>query len=80
VDVTVVIQPADLRQSLPALGAWCGLTSRESQVVELVARGFPSKQVARRLGLSVYTANDHLCAAYRKAGVSGRDELLALAT
>jgi DNA-binding CsgD family transcriptional regulator len=80
VGVTVVLQPADPRQSLPALGAWCGLTRRESQVVELVAGGLASKQVARRLGLSVHTANDHLSAAYRKAGVSGRDELLALAT
>ncbi len=80
VDVTVVIQPADLGQSLPAFGAWCGLTSREAQVVELVARGLATKQVARRLGLSLHTANDHLRAAYRKAGVSSRDELLALAT
>lgn len=80
VDVTVVIQPADLAQSLPAFGAWCGLTSREAQVVELVARGLATKQVARRLELSIHTANDHLRAAYRKAGVSSRDELLALAT
>ena len=80
VDVTVVIQPADLAQSLPAFGAWCGLTSREAQVVELVARGLATKQVARRLGLSIHTANDHLRAAYRKAGVGSRDELLALAT
>jgi len=80
VDVTVVIQPADLGQSLPAFGAWCGLTSRESQVVQLVARGLATKQVARRLGLSMHTANDHLRTAYRKAGVGGRDEMLALAT
>lgn len=80
VGATVVIQPADLDQSLPAFGAWCGLTVREAEVVALAARGLAAKQIARRLGLSVHTANDHLRAAYRKAGVGGRDELLALAT
>jgi DNA-binding CsgD family transcriptional regulator len=45
-----------------------------------LAAGLTSRQVARRLGLSPYTVNDHLGAAYRKAGVNSRDELIALAT
>jgi DNA-binding CsgD family transcriptional regulator len=78
VAVSLVIQPADVNQSLPAFGVWCGLTRRESEVLELVAGGFAAKQIARRLGLSVLTVNDYLRATYRKAGISGREELLAL--
>jgi DNA-binding CsgD family transcriptional regulator len=80
VEVTVVIQPASLHQTLPAFGAWCGLTHREAQVLELVADGLAAKQMARRLDLSVLTVNDHLRSTYRKAGISGREELLAVAT
>lgn len=76
----VIIQPADIRQLLPAFGAWCGLTNREAMVLDLVADGLAAKQIARRLGLSVLTVNDHLRSTYRKAGISGREELLALTT
>lgn len=75
--VAVTLQPAALRQVLPAAAAWIGLTRRETQVLQLVAQGLPAKLIARRLQLSVFTINDHLQAAYRKAGVSSRDELLA---
>jgi len=79
VEVTVVIQPASLHQTLPAFGAWCGLSRREAQVLELVAGGLAAKQMARLLDLSVLTVN-HLRSTYRKAGISGREELLAVAT
>jgi DNA-binding CsgD family transcriptional regulator len=75
--VTVVLQPATLRQLLPAAAAWFGLTARETEVLDLVARGLPAKQMARQLQLSVLTVNDHLDGIYRKAVVSGREELLA---
>jgi DNA-binding CsgD family transcriptional regulator len=78
VDVTVVIQPASVGQVLPALAAWTGLSRREFEVLQLVAAGLAAKQIAKRLNLSVLTVNDHLRATYRKAGVSGREELLAL--
>jgi DNA-binding CsgD family transcriptional regulator len=78
VEVTVVIQPANVRQVLPAFAAWSGLSQRESEVLDLVADGLAAKQIARRLGLSVLTVNDHLRSTYRKTGVTGRDELLAL--
>lgn len=78
VDVTVIIQPADVSQVLPAFGAWSGLTQRESEVLELVVAGLAAKQIAKRLNLSVLTVNDHLRSIYRKTDVSGRDELMAL--
>jgi len=78
--VAVVLQPAALRQVLPAAAAWFGLTRRETEVLDLVARGMAAKHMGRRLELSVLTINDHLRSAYRKAGVSGREELLARLT
>ncbi len=39
-----------------------------------------AKHMGRRLELSVLTINDHLRSAYRKAAVSGREELLARLT
>ncbi|WP_414169990.1 LuxR C-terminal-related transcriptional regulator [Streptoverticillium reticulum] len=53
---------------LPATGA----------VLARALEGLPGKQIARRLGLSPYTVDDHLRAVYRKTGVSGREELLAV--
>jgi DNA-binding NarL/FixJ family response regulator len=41
-------------------------------VVGLLARGLQTKQVARRLGISVKTADRHIQNAYRKIGVSSR--------
>jgi DNA-binding NarL/FixJ family response regulator len=49
-----------------------GLTDREVQVVELLARGLQTKQVARALGISPKTADFHIQNSYRKMGVSTR--------
>jgi DNA-binding CsgD family transcriptional regulator len=78
VAATVVIQPAAVDQTLPAFAAWSGLSRREAQIAQLLARGLATKQIARRLDLSIHTVNDHLQSTYRKAGVNARDELLAL--
>lgn len=78
--IAVILQPASLRQLLPAAVAWFGLTPRETDVFRLIARGMPAKTMARQLHLSVLTINDHLAAIYRKADVCGREELLALLT
>ena len=78
VDVAVVLRTGDVRTVAPAFAAWCGLTARETQVLELLASGLSAKHMARGLSLSVMTLNDHLRAIYRKASVRGRDELLAL--
>jgi len=75
--VAVVLQPAALPQLLPAVAAWLRLSPREMQVLGLAARGLPAHNMGRALQLSVLTVNDHLAAIYRKAGVSGREELFA---
>lgn len=76
-EVAVTIQGASAPLLLPAVAAWYGITPRERAVIEQALEGLPVKQIARRLGLSAHTANDHFKAIYRKTGVSGRDELVA---
>jgi DNA-binding CsgD family transcriptional regulator len=76
-DVAVTLQAASVDQVAAHLGLRCGLTRREREVVQLLVRGEPAKQIARRLGLSVLTVNGHLRSVYRKCRVRGRDELIA---
>jgi predicted ATPase/DNA-binding CsgD family transcriptional regulator len=49
-----------------------GLTSREVEVLGLVATGLTDAQVAERLVLSVRTVHSHVRSIYRKLGVSSR--------
>src|SRR5919198_1380290 len=60
------------RRRPPPVERPAGLTEREAKVVGLLARGLQTKQVARRLGISVKTADRHIQNAYRKMGVSSR--------
>jgi pimeloyl-ACP methyl ester carboxylesterase/DNA-binding CsgD family transcriptional regulator len=61
--------------SAPALGpagATSGLSARELEVLELVARGLPNDAIAKRLYVSVRTVERHLSNVYAKLGVSGK--------
>ena len=49
-----------------------GLTSREVEVIGLVAEGLTNAQVAQRLFLSPRTVDTHLTSIYHKLGVSSR--------
>lgn len=49
-----------------------GLTSREGEILALVARGLPNKQIARRLGIAPKTVGNHVEHIYTKIGVSSR--------
>ncbi|EPH41530.1 helix-turn-helix transcriptional regulator [Streptomyces aurantiacus] len=73
----ITLQPATADALLPAIAEWYGITPRERDVIRHAFHGVPVKHIARRLGLSVHTANDHLKSVYRKLGVAGRDELFA---
>jgi DNA-binding NarL/FixJ family response regulator len=59
-------------QRVPRMERPAGLTEREAEVIGLLARGLQTKQVARRLGISVKTADHHVQNAYAKIGVSTR--------
>ena len=51
-----------------------GLTARELEVLEMVARGLPNRAVAEELFLSDQTVKRHLRKVYRKLGVANRTE------
>jgi HD-GYP domain-containing protein (c-di-GMP phosphodiesterase class II) len=68
--VAAVLEAAGHRGQRAARPA--GLTEREAEVIGLLARGLLTKQVARRLGISTKTADNHIQNAYAKIGVSTR--------
>lgn len=51
------------------------LTDRETEVLRLVAKGLSAKQIARRLGVSHRTVENHVQATLRKLQLSNRVEL-----
>ena len=55
------------------------LTSREQEVLRLIARGYSYKEVAARLHLSVKTIETHVSAVLRKLQLSSRHQLTAWA-
>jgi HD-GYP domain-containing protein (c-di-GMP phosphodiesterase class II) len=59
-------------QRSPRIERPAGLTPRETDVIGLLARGLQTKQIARALGISVKTADNHIQNAYAKMGVSTR--------
>ena len=51
------------------------LTTREREVLRLLARGYAYKEIARRLSISVKTVETHASAILRKLQLSNRHEL-----
>ena len=51
------------------------LTSREQEVLRLLARGYAYKEIARRLTISVKTVESHASSVLRKLQLSNRHEL-----
>jgi DNA-binding NarL/FixJ family response regulator len=64
----VVNAPPEKRDSL------IPLTERESQVMQLVARGLANKQIAAALSISEHTVKFHISSIYTKLGVASRTE------
>ncbi len=68
--------------SVPALDTHhvdVNLSSREKEVLQLIAKGHPRKSIARELDISLHTANDHVKAVYRKLKVSSSVEATRIA-
>ncbi|HZT77671.1 MAG TPA: LuxR C-terminal-related transcriptional regulator [Vicinamibacterales bacterium] len=55
------------------------LTSREVQVLELLAEGLPNKAIAARLGISDQTVKFHVAAISGKLGAANRTDAVRLA-
>lgn len=54
-----------------------GLTSREREVVALLADGLSNKEIARKLGISVDTAKFHVGRVIDKLDATGRTDAVA---
>lgn len=56
------------------------LTNRETQVLQLVARGGTTKEIAADLGIAEVTVKWHVAKVLRKLGAASRAEAVAVAT
>ena len=54
------------------------LSSRELDVLRLVARGLSNKEIAAELGITTHTVKFHLAAVLDKLGVHSRTEAVSL--
>ena len=66
--VAVLLEAARPPELAPLIADAYGFTERERLVTELVARGFPTSEIAGRLHLSAYTVQDHLKSIFEKSG------------
>lgn len=69
----VAAAPPENGEEAPGDGS--PLSSRERQVVELVAQGFKNREIAQRMFISEQTVKNHLHNIFDKLGVSDRLEL-----
>lgn len=65
-------RPKPAPPARPVTAAPDGLTSREVEVLRLVAQGLTDAQIAERLIISPRTVNNHLTSIYSKLAVSSR--------
>lgn len=75
--VAVVITPARAPDLAPLIALAYRITAREQEVLQFIARGFTTADVARQLGISHHTVRDHVKALFGKVGVRSRTELVA---
>jgi DNA-binding NarL/FixJ family response regulator len=56
-----------------------GLSTREIEILGLMGKGLPSKQIADQLHISINTVNNHRCSILRKLQVSNAAEAVQYA-
>jgi DNA-binding CsgD family transcriptional regulator len=64
--------------ALRAVAAELPLTPRQRQIADLAASGLSNRAIADRMGIGVRTVESHLDAAYRRLGVTSRNQLSGL--
>lgn len=65
----IAVKPKDMDTSL---------APRQAEIAKLVAYGMSNEAIARQLGLSAATVKAHLAKAFRKLGISSREELAVI--
>ena len=74
-----VVEGLLARRSTESTSALLGLTDRELEVLQLVARGLSNKQAARAIGRTDETIKIHLKNVFTKLGVADRTEAVTVA-
>jgi DNA-binding CsgD family transcriptional regulator len=73
----IVLEPSRVSELAPlVLGAYT-LTRRERELVAHIFRGATTAVIARELGISANTVQDHLKSVFAKTGLHSRRELVA---
>ncbi len=67
------------RRSLYRDTNWDSLTTREKQIIALVAEGKRNAEIGRELALTTHTVGNYLYDIYQKLGVRNRAELIRVA-
>lgn len=67
---------SEQKESQAPLTPLVPLTSRESQILGLVRKGFTNKMIARTLDIALSTAKNHVCTVLMKLGVHRRVEII----
>ncbi|GAA5108888.1 helix-turn-helix transcriptional regulator [Nocardia iowensis] len=75
--VSIIIEAARPVEIAALIADTYRLTSRERDVVGLIARGFARTEIARLLTVSAYTVDDHIKRVFGKLEVRSRAELTA---
>ncbi|MFI0410495.1 response regulator transcription factor [Actinomadura sp. 3N508] len=73
----VVVQPAAGSDMAPIIADAYGLSARELEITQLIARGLATGDIAVELVISPHTVRDHIKAVFAKTRVSSRGELVA---
>lgn len=82
---TLLVRLVSRAPAPPARRVWtqareAGLTPREADILDALARGMSHKQIASELGIRYFTVTTHARNIFAKLGVSGRMEALAAVT
>ncbi|MEW2357440.1 helix-turn-helix transcriptional regulator [Spirillospora sp. NPDC029432] len=73
----MVIQPAAGSDMAPVIAEAYGLSPRELEITQLVARGLSTGEIAADLVISPHTVRDHIKTVFAKTRVSSRGQLVA---
>ncbi|MEV0030343.1 helix-turn-helix transcriptional regulator [Nocardia sp. NPDC050793] len=76
-DIAVSLAPSGWAERLDLFGRAHAFSTRETQVLGLLAAGLESPQMASDLGIAEPTVSDHVKAILAKSGVRTRQELLS---
>lgn len=78
-DIAVSIEPSTPAERTDLFARASGLSVRQSEVLDLLAAGFDTKEIAEVLVLSDHTVNDHVKAILAKTGARTRGALMSRA-